>query len=321
MKKPFLSLISLLIFIATADAQNLVTNGDFEQHSGCPGSYGQINLAIGWINPATSSGGSPDYYNSCATNPDYSTPGNFTGYQQPYSGAAYSAIVLHHHIVTFREYIETMLTNPLVAGSCYHFEMRVNLTNLSQYASDDIQVYFSDTLISGINNSMALPYTPDIYNTTGNITDTLNWTLISGNYTASGGENYLLIGNFKDFANSSDTLAYSQAGYTGCYVLIDDVSLTVCTGIEEQNENEAIKIYPNPVKDEFKVSGLKFNPDSYRDGEKTEIIITDVLGKEFYRGQFLTSDFRVPTSNFKSGIYFLEINDGKNSFRKKFLKE
>jgi hypothetical protein len=97
---------------------------------------------------------------------------------------------------------------------------------------------------------------------------------------------------------------------------VDDISLSVCTGIEEQIAGAEIKIYPNPVGEELKVTGLKFKV-----GEKAEIKITDVLGKEIYRNIILTSDFRLPTSHFNNGTYFLEINDGKNIFRKKFLKE
>jgi hypothetical protein len=153
---------------------------------------------------------------------------------------------------------------------------------------------------------------------TGNYPDTMNWILMSGNYTATGGENFIIIGNFI-LAASTNTVIVNNNNQNFGMIYIDDVSLSPCTGIGEQNEQAEIKIYPNPVKDELNV---QISPDKDRDqNKKAEIIITDILGKEIYRNEFLTSDFRILTSNFRSGIYFIEINDGKNIYRKKFLKE
>jgi hypothetical protein len=56
-------------------------------------------------------------------------------------------------------------------------------------------------------------------------------------------------------------------------------------------------------------------------GEEKQIIISDILGKEIYRFAPPGSDFRLPTSSFPKGIYIIEINTGKNIYRKKFLKE
>jgi hypothetical protein len=44
---------------------NLVPNPSFEDTLGCPSAAGEINKATGW----TTLCGSPDYYNTCNTNP------------------------------------------------------------------------------------------------------------------------------------------------------------------------------------------------------------------------------------------------------------
>lgn len=72
-------------------------------------------------------------------------------------------------------------------------------------------------------------FTPQINNSSGYF-DSLNWTLVSGTYIASGGENWIVIGNFKDDATTS-TSVYNSLGAPSCYVYIDNVSLTPCTGI------------------------------------------------------------------------------------------
>jgi len=103
--------------------------------------------------------------------------------------------------------------------------MYVVLHNRSQTATDDIGAYFSVTAptstSSGYLNGNPLP---QVFNPPGNvITDTLNWQLISGTYVASGGEQFITIGHFR---NDSDvtylTLPY---GNLGPYYYIDDVSL------------------------------------------------------------------------------------------------
>ncbi len=55
-------------------------------------------------------------------------------------------------------------------------------------------MYFSTTHTHIVANSL-FSYTPQINETTV-ITDTANWTLVSGLFIANGGEQYIIIGNF-----------------------------------------------------------------------------------------------------------------------------
>jgi type IX secretion system substrate protein len=314
MKKILLTLFLFSIMISTK-GQNLVPNGDFETFSSCPNNFSQILLASPWMVPTLLN--SSDYYNQCAAGTSVGVPVNAgNGYQDAHSGAGYSGVYIYYNVTQSREYIEVQLTSPLVANQCYHFEMYVNVYNNCMFTTSTMGAYLSDTLLSGINSYTALPYPAQINNTFGNMFDTLNWTLVSGNYTAAGGEIFLTIGNFFDNA-STDTLGISLTGIAACYVYIDDVSLTPCTGIEEQNE-EAIKIYPNPVKDYLTIQTK----------EKAEIIITDILGKEVLKSivnsqlpKESCGQSTINVQSLKDGIYFIAINDGKNSYRKKFLKE
>jgi hypothetical protein len=315
MKKTFLLIVYSLSFITFSLGQNLVPNGDFEIFSGCPTNYSQIDSAPPWRVPTLI--GSSDYYNQCASSSIVGVPSNIggVGYQPAHSGGAYSGMYIWYAVTESREYIEVQLISPLIANQCYHFEMYVNVYNGSNYTTSTIGAYFSDTLLSGINSYTALPYPSQINNTSGNMFDTTNWTLVSGNYTAAGGESFLTIGNFKDNANS-DTLQITFGTLAACYVHIDDVSLTPCTGIEEQNENDLIKIYPNPVGEELLVAGLKFLFE-----KNTTLKIYDVLGKQVQpETKNLKAGTKINVSALKKGIHCLEINNGKNIFRKKFLK-
>ncbi|MEO5570223.1 MAG: T9SS type A sorting domain-containing protein [Bacteroidia bacterium] len=292
------------------EGQNLVPNGDFEQYVGCPTNSGQIDSALFWINPSVNfPGGSPDYYNACSAG--MGTPNNYWGYQPTHSGNAYCGIVIWELGFMYREYVETSLVSTLQSNECYHFEMYINLGNNSwENNSDDIGVYFSDTLIDGFTNYLPLPYLPQIENVSGNFPDTVNWTLVSGNYVAHGGENYLIIGNFK---NDSNTTIVGTGGFGIVYLLIDDVSLSLCTDIKEENQNSAIIIYPNPITDKL---SIRIN-----NKELSEIILYDITSRKLLQQKF-TNSVTLNTEQLAKGIYLYEVRNKNGVIKKgKVVKE
>lgn len=238
----------LFLFSIAARGQNLVPNGSFELYSGCPTYYTQLDCVLFWTNPAQwpGPGGSPDYFNQCAPAQFVGVPANIFGYQHAYNGDAYCGIGLWDMNNLFREYIQVALTSPLSENLCYHFEMHVNLANKYKYSADAIGVYFSNVPITGIPNFLPLPVTPQI-NITGFVTDTLNWTTLTGTYTALGNESYMIIGNYNDDANTNATIVNNSGIYDQSYIFMDEISLTVCTSVNEYNENTLLNIYPNPV--------------------------------------------------------------------------
>jgi OmpA-OmpF porin, OOP family len=305
----------LIIFIANGfcKGQNLVPNPSFEDTVSCPANFSDFEAVLDWINPAHAlgTGGTPDYYNECSNPSNVGVPINRLGYQQPHSGAAYAGIALYAGD-DWREYIEAQLTFPLAPNSCYHFEMFVNLPNNCSWTTDNFGIYFSDSLVFGINNYYPLPFTPQINNTEGFIIDTLNWILISGNYIAQGGENYLIIGNFNDNSHT-DTLYINHPILNIPYIYIDDVSLTLCTGIAEQSANEHIKIFPNPF------SGI-LNVD-LNEISQSEIFLYDITSRKLLQQKF-TSSVSLNTGQLASGIYIYEVRTKNGVLKKgKVVKE
>jgi len=322
MKKTALLLIFALTYVI-GKGQNLVPNGDFEQYSGCPSFWGDLDSALFWLNPSINYSASPDYYHQCSSFPSINVPYNWGGnnFQLPHSGNAYAGIYLTLFFPTQnnREYLEAQLTSPLVANMCYHFEMYVNLVALSQVTTDDIGIYFSDTAITGITDNLPLPLIPQLINQAGNYPDTLNWILVEGDYTATGGENYLIIGNFKDDANTNTMLANSNGSSPSAYCFIDDVCFTPCdssctniTGIEEQNSNDdVLKIYPNPAAEFVTINSTLHAGD--------EIRLTDLPGKILFNTTITepTSSYKIKTSHLSSGIYFIRAGKKVRRFVKK----
>lgn len=219
-----LKIVFLLICLRLtieALAQNYVTNPSFENYSSCPSSVAQINRVLDWSTPTA---GSPDYFNACATSTFCDVPNNFFGSQAARTGDAYAQVVIYPSSVPLREYLLNRLTTPLIAGQTYDVSFYTCLQDNSYVASNNIGIYISATAPSSASMG-PLPLTPQI-NETVVINDAINWTLISGTYTASGGEEYITIGNFYDDASTTTAINPSGSGIYATFYLIEDVCVT-----------------------------------------------------------------------------------------------
>jgi hypothetical protein len=288
MKTLFIVVLISISFVA--DAQNLIPNGSFENYTGCPSTLNQLDSCIFWNNPTWQS---PDYFNACSAGAALST----FGYQQTHSGTAYAGIILGHPGSHVREYLETSLTTPLIAGECYHFEMYANQAHWN-YTSDNLMVYFSDTLIE-MATGQPLPFIPQIVNTPGNLLDTMNWSIISGEYLAVGGESYLIIGNFNDTANATYTLVGNAMGVYSCYAYIDDVKLehTVCSSLSDI-EQYNVNLFPNPAS-EFLTIEVQLPTNN-------KIQLCDITGKSILSKDFV-HHATLDISAISPGIYLYHI--------------
>jgi hypothetical protein len=205
-------------------AQNLVPNGDFESYSGVPTSIasgGEVNLANFWSSPTNAT---PDYYHALATAASFvSVPVNGLGNQAAHSGSAY--VGFHARPVNnYREYVETPLSSPLVAGQTYQVSFYVSLADGARWAVDRIGAYLSVGPVGPVNTAAPLPFTPQIAHPIGNyITNKTGWTLITGPYVAAGGEDHLVIGNFAD--NASTVPLPVGGPFQFAYYYLDDVSV------------------------------------------------------------------------------------------------
>ena len=278
-------------------SQNLIQNPSFEDFSGCPTSYAQIDSALFWT---SASEGSPDYFNACTTFDLYDVPANTFGNQVPKTGQSYAGLLLWTDVSgEWREYIEVQLSEPLVPRACYHFEMFVNLGESSSYTTHDIGVYFSNTLVS-FNNHIALPFIPQINNSTGNSFNFLDWTKVSGDYTANGGESYLTIGNFKDNATMDKTFIDFNYVVRLLYCYVDDVSLVSCvkSSVGEADLSENHCFYPNPFEDK-----LVFLNES---NAPTTITIYDISARKVIHQHALGST-TFNTEKLDKGVYIYKI--------------
>ncbi len=295
----------LVLFTTVASlgqtGQNRIVNGDFETYSSCPTFQDQINLATGWFAPALQSS---DYFNQCGSSAaGVNVPNTGLGFQQAHGGVAFSGLFAFiGNTVNYREYISTSFDSALIQNRCYHFEMYISICDDCGYSTDDIGVYFSDTLVlDSISFSSPLPFTPQVVNTSGHITHAMDWALVSGDYIAHGGEKYLIIGNFNDNASTTQVVI-GDSNNDYAYFYIDDVSLTRsdCVGLDELNNNIIPQVYPNPFVDNLFISDCGHN--------ETEIIIYNTSMCKIIRQTFV--DYAaINTSPFGHGLYFYELRN------------
>ncbi len=215
------------MFASLCSAQvNLVPNPSFEDYTSCPTFASQLERAVPWFNPNL---GTPEYYNACATPSSYmSLPSGTSGhFQYPRTGNGFAGLyTFRTDVNSMREYIEVELLDELEAGKCYYLEFFVNAPNNFPYASDGIGAYVSEGEITA-GNANPLSATPQIENPSGNIiSDTLGWTKVSGYFTANGGENHLIIGNFRSDSETNWTEFNPGVWYEqSSYLYVDDVLL------------------------------------------------------------------------------------------------
>jgi hypothetical protein len=232
-----LAVLFLLVVAGPVSAQNLAPNPGFEIYTACPNNNSQVTFAPPWNAPTT---GTPDYLQACSTDPNYSAPNSIFGNQTPHTGNAYMGLLAHYKSssqnTNVREYIQAPLLSPLAAGQSYTVSFYVSLADNSKWAVDSMGAYFSVGPVAQSNN-FAIAASPQVSNQGGVISDKTNWVLIQGTFTANGGETHLIIGNFKDDANTTITALTGTLEYG--YYFIDDVSVVAVAGGGPQNPEVA----------------------------------------------------------------------------------
>ncbi len=84
-------------------------------------------------------------------------------------------------------------------------------------------------------------------------------------------------------------------------------------GIDETVWVSGVKVYPNPVGQLAVISTLMA-------GKEKTLSVFDILGKEIYSTVFSAANFQLPTADWKSGIYFLEVTLDEMVSRLKLIK-
>jgi len=119
-----------------------------------------------------------------------------------------------------------------------------------------------------------------------------------------------------DSAGCTD--AYCNSYYllkTGGEIIEVNVIAPVVTGNRfSHSEGWNLSLYPNPAKDAVFVK-LNNHPG------KAEVKLIDLLGALKYSAEISGQNASIGFGGWASGIYIIEITDGKNIIRRKLMKE
>ncbi|HXB12928.1 MAG TPA: T9SS type A sorting domain-containing protein, partial [Bacteroidia bacterium] len=173
-----------------------------------------------------------------------------------------------------------------------------------------IGAYLSDSALvfDTITQSKVKEYlTPQIANNplSNPLTDTLHWIKVTGSYKANGGEQYIVIGNFKnDTVSHIEYLGHKTAIGYGSYYYIDDVFVTtdslLAGASEVKKKNEEVKLYPNPNSGLFTVSRENTNV-------KAEVGIYNMLGEKIYTTELSTENTEIDLNHKAGGLYLYRV--------------
>jgi len=313
MKLKLLGLFMLCIYISTAQS-NMISNSSFETYSVCPNNAGQFeNNVQNWYNPNISS---PDYFNACCTTGCIGTnvPNAAVGYQNAKSGNAFVGMLAFQQ-PDGREYIGTQLISPMIFGHKYYCEMYLSLGDIMRYAISRIGFHFSNSQITQ-NDYYVINVVPQVENPLGVfLSSQTNWMKVSGSFIASGGEQWLTIGNFYNDLNT-DTLFVTNTNHIYAYYYIDDVSVIDSTAIgisEHEKQNAKLSVFPNPATNEISIE--------FSEVKKGILFIKNLNGSIVLTENFETKTLTLDVSSLQAGVYFAEavLADGKR-LRQRVIK-
>lgn len=221
-----LILFLILINVNVGQIANYVSNGGFEVLNANAGPY-SFDVTKYWGALDTTKG-SNALFSKLATIAN--SPNSSFGFQYPRNGNNFVAVQFYCNTCANnpRGYPRNRLKQPLQAGKIYCAKYHIVNTNNSPLGIDSYGMYFGDNTLDTISKcTHPITYlNPQVENTTGIITDTLNWIAITGTFVANGTEKYMVLGNFKSNANTSTLLinpTYSASMVNDTY--IDDVSV------------------------------------------------------------------------------------------------
>lgn len=224
MKKTFFLSLSMA-FSLDLFAQNLVPNHSFDIVDSC--NFVIPHTPNSWTSAATL--GTPDTYHNCATIGTLRPPDILACDDlPPNSGDGFIGLLVYGFFP--REYLQAKLERPLQRGSMYYLEFYASakyICNGNYNYTDGIGLGFSDVEIETeipYGDDTPLPVLVGLNNTTGVINNVGTWRKISGCYTATGDEKYVLIGNHKNNAQTRLEALYPNDVLQN-YMFVDDISV------------------------------------------------------------------------------------------------
>lgn len=321
-----------LIVSLGLSAQNLVQNGSFEDRCGYPHIYYQD--ICHWKKPPND-GNTPDLFKNSPSgncypcsclNGDHTFAGDTYAYEGKYF-LGMGGYYIQGGQQNGRENIQTELSVPLVAGKQYQIGFALKYGNRSAYNINHFGMYISDSAVGPTNlppNMDVILVKPQL-DLGRHMSDSTGWTVLSGKYTAHGGEKFVTLGNFipdsllsivpnSGYDSLSDGCLLVQFG---AYYFVDDVFVYDSASFNPMNVGDLhlenhIYVFPNPSHHQITIQASHDESGTFK--------INDQSGKLILNGEFESGE-NISLMGLKPGMYILRICSGKNISLKKLVIE
>lgn len=306
------------VFVSQATAQNLIPNPSFEEFEDCPLSTAELHSQLtNWY----SFGGSPDFFHTC-NNAGLGTAGvphNSWGSQTPIDGNGFTGLGIYAHFSeNNREYMACALNTPLTIGEEYYVSFNISLYDGGVFSDwhcaanrFGLKFFLDPNYLPEPPEATYQPQnTADIeYNVM--LTDTSNWTLVEGWFTADQAYNWVAMGNFYTDENT-DTLHMGnpENSLNECIVIVYIENVCVagnsadCDDLLSNNNLsipiEQISVFPNPTSHFLHIESESIPLGNIR--------IFDINGKQILIETVRSLTKTIIIEHWAEGIYFLHIS-------------
>jgi OOP family OmpA-OmpF porin len=273
-----LPILILLLFAYKLSAQNLIANGTFEEINTCT-EFNQECAPEAWRTVSTFL---PQFLSDHINK---NSVDKFVGIS-----------VFNPNSANVRNYLQSQLICPMIKGKKYQFSFRIKPDKI---ILESFGVHFSDTLIF-VEKEKLLKIKPsiDISSKYAALSkkNRKNWVKIDLEYTATGKEKYIIIGNFQADNEQPKIYISDLKPYTTYYYYIDDVVLytadTLCwckdsevrkQFIYDQNDRHSYRRLPQtigfPLDSNVEITTIETN-DTIRLGDLSFEFNSSELGSE-----------------------------------------
>jgi hypothetical protein len=312
-----MNLIKLLLFLflllmsLSANAQNLIADPGFEIHNDtCSNNWPGLTY---WYNPNTAT---PDLMclpeGQCNQNltPEFI---EMFQYPLPYNGSCMMGMFwCESEISSFqtRDYIATQLISPLEADTEYVLSFFVSRAIRWNLAIDKVGAYFSNDSIL-VDYYTIMQVEPQIETSGEVLTPDIEWQLITLTYTATGGEQHMVLGNFRDLNEMTVVnTGTSWKNWDNSYYFVDEVTLEPAVSVGFEDDSHVI-LEATPMGNQLYLTSNV--PTKYQ--------VYDILGNQIIQGQMLPGSHFVPVEDLSPGVFIVTMQSNEQIRTMKFWKE
>ncbi|HMC96961.1 MAG TPA: T9SS type A sorting domain-containing protein [Flavobacteriales bacterium] len=171
-----------------------------------------------------------------------------------------------------QKYANVDLTEPLVADQRYCLRLWMNMADSSNYKTRSFHAFlwYGTPTICNYNDTAWDTHAAVTFDISQ--VDSVEWTLLEGEFIASGGESNITLGAFQFGSEIDSVLLHHSPGGDLAMYFIDNVQLWACqVGVNESIDDPQFAVYPIPASDVLNVS--------IRGSHLASLVVIDALGR------------------------------------------